>query len=127
MAGARNRATAAREAVAADFGVGLEGGVQREPFGLALMGWVVIVAGNGRSGIGGCARLQLPDQIAQRVLAGEELGSVMDDLLQDHNSKQKGGAVGALTNNLVLRGEAFAMATAYALAPFVAADFYHNP
>ncbi|MCP4362848.1 MAG: inosine/xanthosine triphosphatase [Chloroflexi bacterium] len=127
MLGARNRATAAREAVAADFGVGLEGGVQRESFGLALMGWVVVVDGNGRYGIGGCARLQLPDQIAQRVLSGEELGAVMDDLLQDHNSKQKGGAVGALTNNLVLRGESFATAAAYALAPFISSNFYHNP
>ena len=122
--GAKNRAIAARDAVDADFGVGLEGGVHPEPFGLALQGWVVIVDRNGRIGIGGCSRLQLPEHIAQRVLNGEELGPVMDDVLNDHNVKHKGGAVGALTNNLVVRGEAFATAVAYALAPFVKSELY---
>lgn len=124
--GARNRAIAAREALAADFGVGLEGGVQQEAFGLVLHGWVVIVAGDGRVGIGGCPRLQLPEHIALRVQNGAELGDVMDDILNDHNIKQKGGAVGALTNNLVVRGEAFSTAVAYALAPFVSPDLYSN-
>lgn len=124
--GAHNRALAAREAVNADFGVGLEGGVQSEPFGLVLQGWVVIVDRNGRIGIGGCPRLQLPQHIAQRVLGGEELGSVMDDVLDDHNIKQKGGAVGALTANLVLREDAFATAVAYALAPFVSSELYED-
>jgi inosine/xanthosine triphosphatase len=124
--GARNRALAAQEQSGADFGVGLEGGVQKEPFGLVLQGWVVIVAEDGRSGVGGCARIQLPDHIAQRVLSGEELGPVMDDVLGDHNVKQKGGAVGALTNHLVVREEAFATAVAYALAPFVAPDLYNK-
>ncbi len=122
--GAQNRAIAAQEALDADFGVGLEGGVHPEPFGLTLQGWVVIVARNGRIGIGGCPRLQLPTHIAQRVLAGEELGPVMDDLLEEHNVKQKGGAVGALTDHLVMRGDAFAIAVAYALAPFVKPDLY---
>lgn len=124
--GARNRAMAAREAVGADFGVGLEGGVQTEPFGLVLHGWVVIVDDNGRIGIGGCPRLQLPQHIAQRVLAGEELGPVMDDVLGEQNIKQKGGAVGALTANLVLREDAFATAVAYALAPFVSVELYED-
>ena len=48
----------------------------------------------------------------------------LDDLLGDHNSKQKGGAVGALTNGLILREETFALAVAYALAPFVSPHLY---
>jgi len=124
--GAHNRALAARDALAADFGIGLEGGVHPEPFGLVLQGWVVIVDGNGRVGIGGCPRLQLPEHISQRVKKGGELGHVIDDLLNDHNSKQKGGAVGALTNNIMVRGEAFATAVAYALAPFVSPSLYGN-
>lgn len=124
--GARNRALAAREALDADFGVGLEGGVQPEPFGLTLHGWVVVVDRDGRTGIGGGGRLPLPEHIAQKVLAGTELGDVMDEVLDDHNTKQKGGAVGALTNGLVLRGETFALATAYAFAPFVSPDLYRD-
>ena len=127
IAGARNRATAARAALDAAFGVGLEGGVHPEPFGLALQGWVVVVDGNGREGIGGAARIPLPEQIARRVLDGAELGHVMDDVLGDHNTKQKGGAVGALTNGLVMRQETFAIAVAYALAPFISSELYNQP
>ena len=124
IAGAQNRATAARERCGADLGVGLEGGVHRESFGLTLMGWVAVVDGNGREGIGGAGRLPLPAIIADRVLAGEELGPVMDDLVADHNTKQKAGAVGTLTAGLVPRADAFALGVAYALAPFVAPEFY---
>jgi non-canonical (house-cleaning) NTP pyrophosphatase len=48
----------------------------------------------------------------------------MDELLGQKNVKQKGGAVGALTAGLVLRQETFAVAVAYALAPFVSPKFY---
>jgi inosine/xanthosine triphosphatase len=124
--GARNRAEAAREAAGANLGIGLEGGVHPEPFGLVLQGWVVIVDADGRATFGGCPRLPLPLHIAVRVQNGEELGHVMDDVLNDHNVKQKGGAVGALTHNLVMREEAFATAVAYALAPFVSPELYHH-
>lgn len=124
LTGARNRATAARTALNTDLGLGLEGGVEQTPDGLFLMGWVVAVDRHGRCGIGGAARIPLPDPIAQRVLAGEELGPVMDDILGDHNIKQKGGAVGALTAGLVLRQDTFGIGVAYALAPFVAPELY---
>ena len=94
LSGARNRAKAAREQLDADFGVGLEGGVHLDSAGLLLMGWVVIVDRNGREGVGGAARLPLPEDIAKEVLAGRELGPLMDDILGEENIKQKGGAVG---------------------------------
>ena len=124
LAGACNRARAARASLAADLGVGLEGGVQRQEDMLFLVGWVVVCAADGREGLAGTARLPLPALIAERVAAGEELGLVMDDLLDEHKSNHRGGAVGALTAGLVMRGEAFAMAVSYALAPFVAGEFY---
>ncbi|MBK8987509.1 MAG: inosine/xanthosine triphosphatase [Chloroflexi bacterium] len=124
ITGARNRARAARAAVNADLGFGLEGGVHPDPIGLVLQGWVVVTDGNGREGIGGAGRLRLPAGLASRVLAGEELGPVMDELLGEANVKAKGGAVGALTGGLVPRAQAFALGVAYALAPFVAPEFY---
>jgi len=126
IAGARNRAISARDQIGADFGIGLEGGVHPNGVGLILHGWVVIVDENGNQGVGGAARLPLPQHIADRILAGEELGFIMDDILDDHNTKQKGGAVGALTNGLVQRGEAFALAVAYALSPFVSPELYEK-
>jgi inosine/xanthosine triphosphatase len=124
LTGARNRALAAREALAADLGVGLEGGVNPEPAGLMLLGWVAIVDSFGREGVAATARLPLPSAIARRVNGGEELGLVMGELLGQDNVKQKGGAVGALTAGLIPRQEAFAIAVAYALAPFVSPEFY---
>lgn len=122
--GAKNRAHAALSAAQADLGIGLEGGVNPEEHGLVLMGYVVVVDGNGRCGVGGAARLPLPEHIAARVNAGEELGDVMDDVLNEENIKQKGGAVGALTAGLVMRQDTFAIGVAYALAPFVAEELY---
>ncbi len=124
LTGARNRAQAARVALEADVGVGLEGGVQRDDDMLLLVGWAAVCAADGREGVAGTARLPLPALIARRVIAGEELGPVMDDLLGEHKSNHRGGAVGALTAGLVLRAEAFSMAVSYALAPFVAEEFY---
>ncbi len=124
LRGATNRARAAL--AGADFGIGLEGGVHEEPFGLVLMGWTVVMGRDGRYGIGGTARIPLPDSITRRVRAGEELGPVMDDILHAENTSQKGGAVGALTGGLVLRGHSFETAVAYALAPFISPELYEK-
>ncbi len=124
ITGARNRAVNALNILDADLGIGLEGGVNLEPNGLVLLGWVAALDKNGREGLGGGARLPLPSQISSRILAGEELGPLMDELLGQKDVKLKGGAVGALTSGLVLRTETFAIAVAYALAPFVSPEFY---
>ncbi|MFN2190521.1 MAG: inosine/xanthosine triphosphatase [Candidatus Promineifilaceae bacterium] len=124
ITGARNRALGALSMVDADLGIGLEGGVNKQPEGLMLLGWVVAVHKDGRQGVGGGARLLLPEHIAQRIMNGEELGPVMDELLGQSNVKQRGGAVGALTNGIVLRKQTFEMAVAYALAPFISPGFY---
>ena len=126
LLGAENRARTALQMYGADLGIGLEGGVNQESAGLMLMGWVVILDSDGRKGVGGTARLPLPQFIATRVLGGEDLGHVMDDVLNDNNIKQKGGAVGALTSGLVVREEAFAMAVAYALGPYLASELYDD-
>ena len=124
LAGARNRANAAREQIDADFGVGLEGGVNQESSGLMLLGWVVIVSRDGTESVACTAKIPLPESLARRILAGEELGPVMDEVLKTTGTAKKGGASGALTAGLVPRQDKFEMAVAYALAPFVAPQFY---
>lgn len=124
LTGARNRARLAREMNDADFGVGLEGGVNQESAGLMLLGWVVIVHRDGRESVACTTKIPLPKMLADRVLAGEELGPVMDDVLNATGTAKKGGASGALTAGLVMRQAKFEMAVAYALSPFVAPQFY---
>lgn len=126
LRGARNRAAAAQRRLDADLGVGLEGGVSEGDHGLMLHGWAAVVDGNGREGIGCAGRLPLPAAIAARVRRGEELGPVMDEILNEDQVSRKGGAIGALTAGLVSRRDAFAHAVAYALAPFVAAHLYEG-
>lgn len=124
LAGARNRAAVARAMLDADFGVGLEGGVNPEPTGLMLLGWVVVCHRDGREGVACSAKIPLPEPIAARVRAGEELGPLMDAITGKVNLRQKGGASGVLSAGLVRRQDKFAMAVAYALSPFVAPEFY---
>lgn len=126
VAGARARAVAARAALDADLGVGLEGGVHRSPWGLLLTGWVAVVDRAGRQGLGSGGRLPLPAVLAQAVLAGEELGLAVDRLAGQHDTKRGPGAVGILTRGLVRRDEAFRVATAYAMAQLLHPEWYQN-
>ena len=124
--GAKNRARGARQTAAADLGFGLEGGVAEMADGLMLVSWVVADHRDGRVGVGGAARIPLPDTIAARVRAGEELGPVMDDIVKESNTKHKSGAAGILTAELVSRTDMFATAVAYSLSKFVVPQFYEG-
>ena len=125
--GARNRALAALELATANLGIGIEGGVQEDNGILMLTAWTVITNGHGLEGVGGSGRIPLPQSIAARIRRGEELGPVMDDVLNETDVKHKGGAVGALTAGLVSRQEALALSVAYALSPFISPHLYLFP
>jgi inosine/xanthosine triphosphatase len=112
------------EQLETEFGVGLEGGVNEEAAGLMLLGWVVILNRDGTESVACTAKIPLPKMLAERILSGEELGPVMDEVLSETDTAKKGGASGALTAGLVMRQDKFQMAVAYALAPFVAPQFY---
>src|SRR5690349_15008501 len=76
--GARARAAAAREALDADLGVGIEGGVVEAPEGLRTCAWVAVVHRDGRAGTGGSLAMPLPPAVASLVRQGAELGDAMD-------------------------------------------------
>lgn len=125
VGGAENRARAAYEHDAAvDFGVGLEGGVTRLDGvdGLWLTMWAAVT--DGERVTQGCGpRMRLPDAIAARVDAGEELGPVMDDVLDTSGVAKNQGAAGVLTAGVVDRQSALRAALAGALGPHVT-DYY---
>ena len=122
--GAVNRARAAMNAAHADWGVGLEGGVQDSEFGLMTTAWCALVDSTGRTGVGGNACILLPDAVAQEVRAGSELGVAIDHLTQRHNTKHANGAIGILTNDLETRQSAYETIIRLALAPFQNPDWY---
>jgi len=114
--GARRRAQRALPGY--DLGVGIEGGVADEHDGLWLVMWAAVTDGE-RWGHGAGPSLALPDRIAERVRAGEELGPVMDDVLGEEDVARNQGAAGALTGGSIDRERALASAVAGALGPFV--------
>jgi inosine/xanthosine triphosphatase len=123
--GARNRATAALALTGADLAVGLEGGVVALADGrMRSCAWAVVVDRDGLEGMGGSLSMPLPDRVADRIRAGEELGHAMDALANVVGTKHGRGAVGILTAGLIDRQGAYEPMVAYALAPWLAPAFF---
>ncbi len=119
VTGAENRARRALEQTEASYGVGLEGGVadlDGVP-GLTLVMWAAVTDGR-RLERGSGPSLRLPDRVATRLDAGEELGPVMDDLLGTSGVAETEGAAGVLTDGLTDRPSALSHAVACAFGPF---------
>lgn len=124
-AGARNRARAALAAVAgAHVGMGLEGGVDLEGH---LINCVAVVDAEGRENLTWGVRFPLPPAAIARVLRGEELAPVMDELTGRSESKKTQGAVGILTNGLFTRAEMWQGPLACALMPWLHPELYPAP
>jgi len=122
--GADNRARRALATTDADLGVGIEGGVTNVEAvdGLFLIMWASVTDGT-RVERGGGPSIRLPDAIADRIHAGEELGPVLDDVLDTSGVATEQGAAGVLTDDIVDRESSLVHAVAGALGPFVAGQY----
>jgi len=117
--GAFHRAREARRLADADLGVGIEGGVHQDPWGVWMCAWVAAVDRHGREGLSCGVRFQLPEWMASRALQGEELGAIVDTLLGHGSAHEEFGAIGFLTRGLLDRQAALEQAVAAALIPFL--------
>jgi inosine/xanthosine triphosphatase len=122
--GARARAVAARLALDADLGVGIEGGVVEMPWGLRCCAWAVVADRGGVIGTGGSLAMPLPPAVAARIRDGAELGEAMDALTGRRETKTREGAVGILTAGLIDRQRAYEMLVTYALAPLLSPGYW---
>ena len=122
--GARNRAIAARDGFDADYGVGLEGGLQRISDHYFDCGWAVIVNREGVQGIGSTVKIMTPPKIMALVHSGLELGHANDEVFGTINSKQASGHFGLMTNNLITRTEGYRDGLIAALARFLHARLF---
>lgn len=89
-------------------GVGLEGGVDETEDGLMNVVWCSVVDTTGAFYSSSGARFILDDEIASRILAGEEMGPIMDSLVNDKDTKMKSGMIGIVTKNFFNRTEEYA-------------------
>lgn len=122
--GALNRAEhASRMHPEGDYWVGVEGGCDYLEGEMVAFAWIVILSkeqhGSARS-----ALFRLPGEVGALVENGMELGDADDQIFGRENSKQKSGAVGILTDDVVTRTNLYEQAVILALIPFRNPAFY---
>lgn len=97
-----------------DFYVGLEAGIE----GTQTFAWMIIESATHR-GESRSASLSLPPVVLDKVNLGLELGDAMDAVYKTENIKQKGGAIGILTDHQLTRSSVYHQALVLALIPFL--------
>lgn len=125
LKGALNRVNYCKQQIDADFYVAMEGGVDMFEYGPATFAYFVI-ADKDRQSVGRSAILPLPPAVYSALQEGQELGDVMDQLFNTTNVKQKGGAIGLLTNGCATRENNYSQAIKLAFAPFLHPHLYPN-
>ncbi|CAD2213823.1 hypothetical protein AGDE_03664 [Angomonas deanei] len=128
--GSRRRAEEALRLVPeADFGVGIEGGLECIADKWFECGWMTIVERNtGVVGIGSSARFEMSPVLMKPILEdGEELATVIDNITGDSDVRSSLGAMGVLTAGHLGRAAAYEHGLMFALAPFLSdAKFWKN-
>jgi inosine/xanthosine triphosphatase len=106
--GAINRCQELRDKYPNSICVGLEGGVQETEHGLLLCNWGALLDPQGKQYIAGGARVPLPEEVAQGIRQGKELGDVIDLYANQSNVRKNEGAIGILSYGLIDRPHMFA-------------------
>jgi inosine/xanthosine triphosphatase len=110
----------------ADFYMAMEGGVDCfDDEGPSTFAYVV-VADQQRQSVGRSAYMPLPQSIYAELQAGAELGPLIDQRFNTRNIKQKGGAIGLLTQGKATRESIYTQALILALVPFIHPNLYHQ-
>lgn len=122
--GAIARARGALEATGAAWGIGLEGGVRFEGDQCWLVQFCAVAHRDGRIGLGAGPRFLLPPAIGAAIRQGGELGPLFDQVAGVKDIKKKGGAIGFLTNGLVMREDLYFQMVAGALVRFLHPELY---
>ena len=107
----------------ADYFVSIEGGVDLLDNNYEAFAWIVISDKN-KVGKAKTATFPLPTKISNLIKEGYELGDADDIVFKRSNSKQKNGAVGILSDNLITRTDYYAHAIILALIPFTNSKLY---
>jgi inosine/xanthosine triphosphatase len=110
----------------ADFFVGIEGGIQLLYDKSFAFGCMCIIHKSGRTSFGTSANFELPKMVVEQLLKRKELGHVMDEIMEQENTKQKGGAISFFTNGKMNRKELYIPGLISALVPFQHPKMYFD-
>ncbi len=121
--GAENRAIKLQklnndQSLDAEFFVGIEGGIQQTYNKWFAFGCMCIIHKSGKKSFGTSAHFELPEIVTKQLLERKELGHVMDEIMDQENTKQKGGAISYFTNGKMSRKELYIPGLISALVPF---------
>jgi len=123
--GACNRAKNALKKVRqADYGVGIEGGLNKYGFGWFEQSIVVIFDRKGNIGVGSSGGLVLPVKVIREIHKGKNLEEVIDSLFKTQNIGEGIGMFGIFTKGVVSRSGGVKHGVAFALARFLHMDIY---
>jgi len=122
--GATNRAKGALKQAKADFGVGLEGGLQKFGEKWFDCGWIIVIDKKSTIGVGSSIRMQTPPKIMEFVKNGMEVGDIDDILFGQKNTKQKQGHFGLMTGGVLTREDAYLDGVISALTRFLKPELY---
>tara|TARA_Y100000994_G_C15558043_1_gene387062 strand:+ start:195 stop:713 length:519 start_codon:yes stop_codon:yes gene_type:complete len=107
----------------ADYLVSIEGGVDLLDSNYEAFAWIIISDKN-KVGKAKTATFPLPSKISHLIKDGYELGDADDMVFKRSNSKQKNGAIGILTDDIIDRTEYYYHAIILALIPFINPNYY---
>jgi len=107
-----------------DYGVGIEGGLLHLGGRAYFTGFSAVISKSGEMhGAWGLA-WECPPSLLERVERGEELGTIMDQILGRSGVKTQEGAIGVLSKNKIDRLRVTTDSVIAALIPFVNREFY---
>jgi inosine/xanthosine triphosphatase len=118
LTGARNRAKRALElAPEAQYGVGLEGGLQQVHNHWFDTGWIVVRDREGNEGMGSTVGMPVADEVINLMLSRNiELGLALDEHFGTVNLKHAQGHFGLMTDNRITRATGYRDAVIVALS-----------
>jgi len=108
----------------ADYGIGIEGGIIKHQDDYYVRGWISIYNGKIYSNAGSLV-LPFPKELGNHIFeTREELGPLMDELMQDFEINKRQGSVGVMTNNVISRSHVFTDAIIAGFMEFHNTFFY---
>lgn len=122
--GAITRAKRALKTTKADFGVGLEGGLNKIGTKWFENGWAAVINNKGEIGLGSSIRMEVPAKIMKLIDETGELGYATDAYFKQKDTKHGEGFFGLMTKGHINRAEGYAGGLISALTRFMHKNLY---
>ncbi len=123
--GARNRVLRCKELRAADYYVGIEGGLMKSTSGWMECGWIVIRNNKGVEGIASSPKIMISSKVYGFLSRDNNtLTDVCEKYFKVKNAGSKTGYFGLMTNGYVDRKRAYIDGVSFALSRFAHPELF---